>query len=149
MARIPKHGHCVNGKSSPTHKSWCMMKSRCNNPNYNRYKDYGGRGIAYCKEWESFENFLRDMGERPKGTTLDRIDNNGNYELSNCKWSTPKEQMSNKRFGRTKRMILDKAKALEIIQLYRDSNLTQAEIALMYGCSRQTVNQTINGHRWK
>lgn len=79
------------------HNSWCMMKSRCDNPNNNRYFIYGGRGIIYCEAWTSFQNFYADMGIRPLGTSLDRIDVNGNYEPSNCKWSTAKEQANNRR----------------------------------------------------
>jgi hypothetical protein len=82
---------------SYTYNSFKCMRDRCNNPRNNRYHDYGGRGINVCDEWGRFDNFLRDMGERPQGYTLDRIDVNGNYEPSNCKWSTPKEQYYNKR----------------------------------------------------
>jgi hypothetical protein len=80
-----------------TYNSFRCMRDRCNNPKNNRYESYGGRGIKVCDEWGRFDNFLRDMGERPQGYTLDRIDVNGNYELSNCKWSTPKEQALNRR----------------------------------------------------
>ena len=66
-----------------THKTWCSMRQRCNNKNNKKYKDYGGRGIKICKRWEKFENFYKDMGDKPTGTTLDRIDNNGDY----CKGS--------------------------------------------------------------
>lgn len=74
------------------------MKNRCCNPNADQFPDYGGRGIVVCEHWlESFENFLADMGERPPGTTIDRINCNGNYEPSNCRWATVKEQCRNKR----------------------------------------------------
>jgi hypothetical protein len=71
------------------------MWTRCTNPNVKSYKDYGGRGITICLRWEQFENFLADMGERPTGLTLDRKNVNGNYEPSNCRWATRKEQAMN------------------------------------------------------
>lgn len=82
---------------SPTYHSWNNMKDRCNNKNNKQYKDYGGRGITYCSKWETFKGFLEDMGEKPTNTTLDRIDVNGNYELSNCRWATRLDQQHNLR----------------------------------------------------
>jgi hypothetical protein len=73
------------------------MKTRCTNKKHKSYCRYGGRGITFCDQWKSFESFLEDMGDRPKGTTLDRIDSNGNYEPSNCRWATNKQQMDNQR----------------------------------------------------
>jgi len=92
-----KHGHDRKGMATPTYRSWVKMKYRCNNRNYKGYCNYGKRGIKVCERWNDFRNFLEDMGLRPDGLTLDRKDNNGNYEPGNCKWSTQKEQQNNRR----------------------------------------------------
>jgi hypothetical protein len=91
-----KHGHGRDDVHSRTYRSWASMKQRCTNPKSHKYENYGGRGITYCASWEGFEKFLEDMGERPEGMTLDRIDPNGNYEPSNCRWLTVKAQQRNK-----------------------------------------------------
>lgn len=82
---------------TPEYRSWYNMKSRCLNPENKSYHNYGGRGIAICKRWMIFANFLADMGKRPKGTTLDRIKNDGNYKPGNCQWATREEQNGKKR----------------------------------------------------
>lgn len=84
---------------TPTYNAWSGMIQRCENHNHVSFEDYGGRGITVCKRWkESFENFLSDVGERPsKGVSLDRVDNNGNYEPGNVRWATPTEQQLNRR----------------------------------------------------
>jgi hypothetical protein len=94
------HGDCKNRKDSSLYKRWQHMKSRCLNPNNKRYADYGGRGIQICEEWLSFSNYKRDVGNPPEGCSLDRINNDGNYEPSNVRWATSKEQSNNRRKAR-------------------------------------------------
>lgn len=97
LAAIARTTHGKSG--TPTHATWKRIIGRCTNPKNQDYPLYGGRGIAVCDRWRnSFENFLEDMGERPVGKySIGRIDNNGNYEPSNCRWETDSQQMRNRK----------------------------------------------------
>ena len=89
------HG-CAN-KGVPEYHSWKHMRQRCYNPRNKKYAIYGGRGIKICARWNDFENFFEDMGRKPSPEySLDRINNNGNYEPKNCRWATPKQQVRNR-----------------------------------------------------
>jgi hypothetical protein len=98
--RIIKVGIKHGLNKHPLYQTHNAMKHRCSNPNHQRWESYGGRGIKVCDRWlgeDGFKNFLEDMGERPEGTTLDRINNDGNYEPTNCRWATISEQNKNRR----------------------------------------------------
>ncbi len=96
-----KHGHASSGKSTPEYAAWQMMNARCRNPNNPRYAAYGGRGIAICERWSSFQNFWADMGPRPSPRhQLDRINNDKGYGPDNCRWATAAENMANRRVTR-------------------------------------------------
>lgn len=96
------HGYAVHGHTHPLYSTWASMHKRCTSPKHKKWPHYGGRGIVVCARWtgpEGFPNFLADMGEKPAWADggLDRIDNDGNYEPSNCRWSTRSQQRQNRR----------------------------------------------------
>lgn len=108
---IHKHTVRTEGQPprSPTYISWQSMKSRCYAPKTHGFHNWGGKGIKICDEWKNdFTAFLRDMGERPEGTTLDRLDANGDYTQQNCRWATSKEQAHDRK-GRTPKLSREQA----------------------------------------
>lgn len=113
---------------TPEYRSWAAMMNRCNNRNVRAYQNYGGRGVSVCNRWRDFTAFLEDMGPRPSpGHSIDRIDNNGNYEPGNCRWATKIEQARN-----TRRSVMVEV-AGEFVNL--------SEVAKRTGLSRSTISK--------
>lgn len=110
------------------------MKSRCNNPNYTNFSKWGGKGISYEEKWSTFLGFLEDMGERPEGTSIDRIDNEKGYYKENCRWATKKEQMNNMSSNR----IIEFNGVVKNLQTWAD------ELNL----DRKTISTRIDRYGW-
>lgn len=135
-----KHGHARSGENqpSPTYNSWRGMKERCR-PD----KAYGKLGIIVCDRWLRFQNFLEDMGERPSGHEIDRIDGLGNYEPQNCRWLPERE---NQQFRRSTRLTQE---VRNQIDLAFANGITKKAIARMIGVTPTCVGDYLNGKAWK
>ena len=140
------HGHRPGGKGLPTYNSWVSMKFRCTNPKSQAFKYYGGRGITVCERWRKFENFLEDMGERPTGMTLDRKDNDGNYEPGNCRWATWKEQANNRRTNHYSRLTKD-----EVIKIKKAlaDGVRVFQLAKLFRVSWNAIDRIAHGLAWR
>lgn len=129
--RFYKHGLSAH----PIHGVWSAMKCRCSNPNYKEYHLYGGRGISVCEHWDSFDNFINDMGLPPfKSAQLDRIDSNGNYEPKNCRWVSPAANSRNRRNN--------------VRFEYEGKSLTIPEWAEKYGLNQGTLWGRLRVLKW-
>lgn len=133
--------HGLSGR--PEYRSWAHMTRRCTNPQDDSYPNYGGRGIRVCDRWLcSFEAFLADMGERPVGTSLDRINVNGNYEPGNCRWATTKTQARNTRHTKLNENDASRIRAM------RESGLGCRVIGRRMGIGHDQVSRICNGKAW-
>lgn len=139
-----KHGHYSGNKASGTYSSWAAMKSRCDDPNNDSYDHYGALDISYDPRWNLFENFLADMGERPEGMTLDRLDSNKDYYKENCRWATHAEQTRN---STNTKITLEIAR--EVKRLWKEGGRSGRSIGAIFGISRQTVCDITKGRLWK
>lgn len=139
-----KHGHCVAGKQSPTYHSWVGMKTRCLDVSNKAYLKYGGRGIRMHSQWvDSFESFLAYMGPKPtKLHSIDRIDNNGNYEPGNVRWALPVVQQRNKSTSKLS------SNDVAFIRYWVGAGHSTASIAEAFGVSASLVSHIKSGRLW-
>lgn len=140
----------VGTKYTPEYASWLAMRERCNTPGRPNYRYYGGRGIRVCSEWDNFAQFLADLGPRPPGTTLDRIDHDGHYEPGNCRWADLRTQNRNRRApvrtAQPKRLDLQAARE---IRAQHAAGATQVQLAAQYGVATATIYDVIRGNSWR
>lgn len=94
-----RHGQSYRGRVSRAYRTWIGLRARCEDPKNSQFPNYGGRGIAVCERWQTFDNFFADMGAPPAGRSIDRIDNERGYEPGNCRWATQVEQRRNTRIN--------------------------------------------------
>ena len=135
--------HGEGNPMTPRYRAWAHMLERCKNPWHPHYKNYGGRGIKVCDRWKHYEKFVEDMGPHPgKGWSIDRIDNNGAYEPTNCRWATTKMQRRNQRT--TKLTFLQVAD----IRYRRLAGEASAALAKKFGVSQSLVCNIVANRKW-
>ena len=137
-------------KVPPLYWVWRSMRDRCHNPNFKQWKDYGGRGIRICPEWDSFDQFVSDMGPRPDGYSLDRVDNDSDYCPSNCRWASRREQQRNQRRAVFVTIDGHQYRAIELSErsgLKVDTIVKRASLGMTY--EQVTAKTRYAGGRWQ
>jgi hypothetical protein len=136
------HGHNLKGQRSPEYRAWAAARNRCNCKSNAAYDDYGGRGITFTGRWDSFAQFLKDMGPRPAGTTLERQDNSKGYAATNCYWATKKAQARNRRSNRLVTLQGIERSIAEWCEVYNIRLGTVLQRLSAYGWSEPDAIQT-------
>lgn len=132
---VVKHGHARRGAHSPEYEVWCSMIARCENPAEERYHRYGGRGIKVCEKWHDFTSFFTDMGQRPSAKhSIDRLNNDGNYELGNCAWVTKRDQAINR--------------SSSIIVEYNGEHIELARLAVIHAINVRVLRSRVQKLGW-
>lgn len=134
-----RHGHAMRGAVTRTYKGWQAMMTRCYNPKQPGWENYGGRGIAVCERWHDFVLFREDMGDKPVGHSIERIDNDKGYEPGNCRWGTRREQNRNKR-----NVVLTE----DDVRKIRSDQRRQVDIAADYGVKQNQISRIKNRVLW-
>jgi hypothetical protein len=157
VAKNVKHSHLFAGKTKSCGCSWTThnksksneymiwdgMISRCYNKSHHAYNNYGGRGISVCDKWRKFEGFYEDMGDKPKGLTLERIDNSLGYNKDNCKWASMTEQSRNRRSTKLNETVVGEIKSLI------NKGIAQSKIAIQFNVSRGNIGHIAQGLTWR
>ena len=136
-----------NFKTDPTYKTWNGMKQRCLNPNNPRFDSYGGRGIGIEPKWLEFAGFLADMGERPAGLTLERVDNNGDYCKANCCWIPPGKQQRNARRSKLTEALVQNIHEAKAVWPKSDRKLA-LKLSKELGIKSETIREVLKGRCW-
>ncbi len=146
-AKFLKHGHTASGgvtRHTRTYQTWTSMRSRCGNPKNRRFATYGARGIAICDRWQDFGNFLADMGEKPPGASIDRIDNDKGYSPENCRWALTREEQARNKTS----TVLCEVSATLIRQMSR-RGASGPDLAHAFGVTRTMISYVVRGRSWR